>query len=437
MVKKIHNFTRDKKIEPKSLFEKAYQTISELETPLGINASSLDERYAAFFGRDSMITCLKLLRVFKVKPDSLYLKITEKTIKTSIRLQGREINIRSGEKPGKIIHEYRESGYYHLINKPNPWYIYPDKTLRNYDTTDSTLLFLILVAEYFEITNDQVFLSNTLPAVEKAFFWAKKYGHKGGNKFFIEYQLQRPPGMGGLVNQGWMDSKDSLSVFGKPPKKPIALVETQGYYFKALRLWSKILKNSDNKKSLEFKETARKLKYHFNKSFSMKVENLSYYSYAIYGQKAYFLTIRSNPGHCLWSSVKNGNKYESIIEYQRIEEVVETLMKPDIFVPGAGIRTLSSKSKFYNICGYHNGSIWPFDNGLISEGFENFGYKKEAQMVKEAVLSAISYFGTPIELYCAKENGSLQEYKEGDTHGTHKQAWTAATILDFTKDYVV
>ena len=58
-------------------------------------------------------------------------------------------------------------------------------------------------------------------------------------------------------------------------------------------------------------------------------------------------------------------------------------------------------------------------------------------MVKESVLSGISYFGTPIELYCAKESGSLQEYKEGDIHGTHKQAWTAATVLDFTKDYAV
>ena len=318
MSKKQHKFTRQKKIEPKLLFEKAYQTISELETTLGINASSRDERYAAFFGRDSMITCLKLLRVYKVKPDNLYLKITEKTIKTAINLQGKEINIRSGEKPGKIIHEYRESGYYHLISKPNPWYIYPDKTLRNYDTTDSTLLFLILVAEYFELTKDKIFLIKTLPAIEKAFSWAREYGHKGGNKFFIEYQLQRPQGMGGLVNQGWMDSKESLLVFGKPPKKPIALVETQGYYFKALHLWSKILKDIDNKKSLELKETAKKLKNHFNRSFLMKVENLNYFSSAIFSQKAYFLEIRSNPGHCLWASVKNGSKYESIIEERHI-----------------------------------------------------------------------------------------------------------------------
>ena len=296
---------------------------------------------------------------------------------------------------------------------------------------------MILVAEYFELTKDKIFLNNTLPSVEKAFFWAKEYGHKGGNKIFIEYKLQRPQSMGGLVNQGWMDSKDSLMVFGKPPKEPIALVETQGYYFKALCLWSEILKDIDNKKSLELKETAKKLKNHFNRFFLMKSLNLNYFSYAIFSQKAHILEIRSNPGHCLWSAVKNGGKYESIIEERYTRDVVKRLMKPDLFVQGAGIRTLSSVSKFYDVCAYHNGSIWPFDNGLIAEGFENFGYQKESQMVKESVLSAISYFGTPIELYCAKENGSLQEYKEGNIHGTHKQAWTAGTILDFTKDYVL
>ena len=27
---------------------------------------------------------------------------------------------------------------------------------------------------------------------------------------------------------------------------------------------------------------------------------------------------------------------------------------------------------------YHNGSVWPHDNGLIAQGFANFGFKEEA-----------------------------------------------------------
>src|SRR3989344_8675852 len=128
----------------KSLRELAYESLLQLETPLGINASGQGDRYAAFFGRDSAITCLKLLRVHKKNPDDIFLRIIRHTIQTAIRFQGKTINLKSGEKPGKIIHEYREKDYYQLTSKTKPWYLYPDKTLRNYDSVDATPLFLIL-----------------------------------------------------------------------------------------------------------------------------------------------------------------------------------------------------------------------------------------------------------------------------------------------------
>ena len=216
-----------------SLNNLAYTTIVKLETPLGINASGRDDRYAAFFGRDSMITCLKLLKVHKKKPDDVFLRIIKHTIQTAVRLQGKKINLKSGEKPGKIIHEYREKGYYHLMKHPFHWYIYPDKTLRNYDSVDATPLFLILAAEYINTTNDVKLLESLIPTVETAFNYLKEFSPKGGSRIFLEYQLHRPIPHGGLVNQGWMDSVDSLLIYGKPPKEPVALVEVQGYYFKA------------------------------------------------------------------------------------------------------------------------------------------------------------------------------------------------------------
>src|SRR3989344_4728070 len=151
----------------KSLRELAYESLLQLETPLGINASGQGDRYAAFFGRDSAITCLKLLRVHKKKPDDIFLRIIKKTIETAVRLQGKTINLASGEKPGKIIHEYRQEGYEHLTKNQRPWYIYPDKTLRNYDSVDATPLFLILVAEFFGFTGDTKFLQEILPTVEE------------------------------------------------------------------------------------------------------------------------------------------------------------------------------------------------------------------------------------------------------------------------------
>jgi len=404
-----------------------------LETPLGINASGKDDPFATFFGRDSIITGLKLLRVHKKRPSSAYLRIIRKILKTTSRLQGKEINLASGEKPGKIIHEYREAGYSHLVNEERPWYIYPDKTLRNYDTTDSTPLFLILAAEFYALTEDENFLKEILPTVKKAFDYTKKYGHKGGKRIFLEYQLHRPAPYGGLVNQGWMDSTDSIQIYGEPPKEPIALVEVQGYYFKALKLWAAIFAKIDQGISRELEKRADNLDKEFDRVFLNHTEGLYYFDQAIFSQKAEIIEVRSNPGHCLWAAVQTNGKFKSIINDEYIPDTIARLMMPDMFEPAAGIRTLSTKSKFFNPRSYHNGSIWPFDNGLITEGFENFGFKKEAEQVKKAVLNAISYFGTPVELYCVEKDGTIKEYiSERGHHGAHKQAWTAATILDFT-----
>ena len=45
-------------------------------------------------------------------------------------------------------------------------------------------------------------------------------------------------------------------------------------------------------------------------------------------------------------------------------------MRPDAF-SGWGIRTLSSKERRYNPMGYHLGTVWPHDNSLVPDGFEN------------------------------------------------------------------
>lgn len=424
----INNFSEKDK---KYLYDLAYKTILELQSPLGINASGKDDRYATFFGRDSILTSLKLLRVYKKHPDEIFLEIIKKTLKTAARLQAKTMNPASGEETGKIIHEFRKKGLEALMDKKKPWFVYPDKTLRNYDSIDATPLFLILAAEFYNLTKNKVFLKNMLPNVEDAFFWIKTFGDIDKRDSFLEYLLERPEPFGGLVNQGWMDSTDFLLIHGEPPKEPVALVEVQGYYFKALKLWSEIYEEINKNKAEEHKAKAERLKEEFNKFFLMRSDNLFYFSQANFGLKAHIQEIRSNPGHCLWSSVKNNGKFESIIDDKYIPDVVARMMKPDLFHPKAGVRTLSKNSKFFDASSYHNGSIWPFDNGLIAEGFENFGFKKESNLVKQAILSAIKKFNTPIELYCL-QNGKLSEWKENYLHSTRKQAWTAATILDFT-----
>ncbi len=435
MVKKLNSpQNQPSELDIKYLFDQAYETILELETSSGINASGKKDPFFAFFGRDSMITCLKLLQVYKKKPNEVLLRIISNSLKTAIRLQGKTVNPMSGEETGKIIHEYREKNTETLKSQESPWYTYPDGTLRNYDSIDSSPLFLILAGEYYNLIRDRKFLDGILPSVENVFYWIKNYGNLNIDDEFLEYFLHRPKPYGGLTNQGWMDSEESLLIYGKPPKEPVALVEVQGYYFKALRLWSDIYRNIDVKKSEELDKKAIRLKEEFNRLFLMKTENLFYFAQAIFSGRAQILERRSNPGHCLWASFEKNGKFESIIDDKYISDVVQRLMKPDLFDPNGGIRTLTTKSRFFKPCSYHNGSIWPFDNGLITEGFENFRFNKEARMIKNAILNTIKRFNSSVELYCLK-SGEPTEYKEGDIQSAKKQAWTAATILDFTTSY--
>jgi glycogen debranching enzyme len=104
-------------------------------------------------------------------------------------------------------------------------------------------------------------------------------------------------------------------------------------------------------------------------------------------------------------------------------------MQDDLYEPLAGIRTLSTTSRHYDPLGYHNGSIWPHDSGMIAEGMEQFGFTEEADKIRTAIAHAIRTFGTPIELVTVIDGTLTQGSSESRQRACQVQAWTAATLL--------
>jgi len=96
------------------LWNLGFETIKELETELGILASGKEEIFGCIFGRDSLITALKLLRVYEHTKDQYFAQLVRKILLNIASLQGSQINIESGEEPGKIIHEFRPNNHDHL-----------------------------------------------------------------------------------------------------------------------------------------------------------------------------------------------------------------------------------------------------------------------------------------------------------------------------------
>lgn len=418
------------KLELEHFYKIGLETIKQLETPNGILASSANEIYGCIFGRDSLITALKLLKAYDYNKDSYLLSIAKKVLLGLVKLQGKEVNIESGEEPGRCIHEFRPTKHEYLTKHHNPpWYTYPDGTMKIYDSLDATPLLLICMMKYFERTNDQDLLSSNYENIELAIEWILKFGDKN-NDGLIDFQMDPKRKHGGLIAQGWMDSMQyAFFEDHTEPAFPIAPIEVQAYSYLALMLWSRFFKKEKTRMSKLLFDRAQHLKEQFNMQFVLDRKDALIFPFAIDGRGRAMTSKRSNIGHVLWAAEVSQSERKCILDGRFIESLVKSLLQPDIFEPKAGVRTLSMNSRMFDVMSYHNGSIWPHDNSIIAEGMENFGFKEAAMKVRRAVFAAYEYFQTPLELYTA-ENGKIQECILSNGQGAcRQQAWSAATMI--------
>lgn len=421
-----------------------YESLLELSTESGINASGKDDVYGCIFGRDSAITILKILKALKNKNATegidreRLLGICRRALLTLISLQGKETNMESGEQPGKFIHEYRPDNYERLLKMEKPWYIYPDGVLRNYDSIDSTPLALIALYRYWKASNDDAFLLEVLPSVEAGLNWIISYGDSDKD-YLLEYTLPEDRQHGGLLVQSWTDSHESLrGADGKFPQYPIAPVEVQGYAWLALKLWADFYhdrtingSNTDRFASI-LESQAMELKKQFNKLFIFEENGQYFAAQALDGVKNKITTFTGNPLLLLWATY-NSNPRECILNDEYIPHIVGRAFQDDMFDHDAGIRTMSTKADTFDgsQSSYHNGSFWPKLNGMSHEGLTNWAFETEADKLKDATIKPIAYFGTAIELYIKLTDGTYAPFIGPDgQEACRQQAWTAATALD-------
>ncbi len=406
------------------------RSIRDLETERGILASSRAEIYGCIFGRDSLITSLKLLKVFEKTQDAYYLSLVGKVLANLAELQGREVNHESGEEPGKMIHEFRPDDHAYLTQRADgAWYLYPDGVLRNYDTADATALFLMAAHAYLRAGGA---IEGILPNIRAALSWMLEYGDSNEDGLF-DYRIPSERTCGGLVTQSWMDSEESVFLEECPgrPNYPIAPVEVQAYSYVALRAWADYFMGRD----VEFADTLTKradhLKKVFNESYPIEEKRGGIsLAFAIDGDGNQLVSPRSSMGHCLYAAWRPeaGAMPESVLDAQFIPSIARRLLKPDLYVPRAGIRTLSRRSSRFDPNSYHNGSIWPHDTMMCAEGLETFGFREEAKRVRSGLVAAYTHFNTPVELFVFDRG--YAEYRDDRGQGACRvQAWSAASLL--------
>jgi glycogen debranching enzyme len=354
--------------------------------------------YDTIFGRDSLITCFQTLM--------LNPSLSASTLRFLTLYQGTKVDPWTDEQPGKILHEIREGELANLHHIPHTPY---------YGTIDATLLYLILISEYYQWTGDAGLRSDLKHGAEAAVRWIDDYGDidKDG---FVEYI--RMSERLGLINQGWKDSHNSI-VFadGQLAAPPIALSEVQGYTYDARKRFVDLYPDDDLARKL-ISETGS-LKERYDDVFWLPESD--FYAEALDKDKRRVNSITSNPCHGFWSG---------ILSEQRAEALAKRIMQPDMY-SGWGIRTLSSSETAYDPQSYHNGSVWPHDNSLITWGLKKYGYADEANRVITSLIDASKHFDYRLpELFC----GYPRKADEAPViyHSTcSPQAWASGSIILF------
>jgi glycogen debranching enzyme len=321
-------------------------------------------------------------------------------------LQGRRFVPETEEEPGRILHEIRMD--------TTPSSSFAEGTVY-YGTVDATPLFVVLLGELRRWGLERDAVAELLPAADRALEWIVDIGDRDGDGY-VEYQRATPAG---LANQGWKDSWDAIRFAdGTLAEGPIALCEVQAYCYAAFLARAHFAdEDGDDDLAAHWRDRAARLRDAFRRDFW--IDDGGYVALALDGDKRPVDAVASNMGHCLWAG---------ILDPLHAAQVARHLMSPAMF-SGWGIRTLSTEMAAYDPLSYHNGSVWPHDNALITAGLVRYGHTEAAHRVMHALLEVSTHLdGRMPELFSGlsrDELGVPVPYPSSCI----PQAWSAASPL--------
>jgi glycogen debranching enzyme len=352
--------------------------------------------FLTVFGRDSLLTSLFALHH---RPE-----LAAGTLQALAATQGRGTDESRVEEPGKIIHETRRGEL--AITGEVPY-------ARYYGSVDATPLFLMLLADYHEVTGDDRLARQLETAARAAAGWMLGPGGLTGG--YLRYRTDLP----GLVHHCWKDSADSM-VFrdGTPAAGPIAVAEAQGYAYRALlgtaRLATAVW--SDPAWSATLTTTAADLRDRFAADFRLPD---GFVALALDANGAAVDAPASNAGHVLWCGLLDGDWADT----------VASRLAADDFFSGWGVRTLAAGQVPYHPLSYHRGGVWPHDTAITVAALAAAGHRSEAARIADGLIAAASYSeGRLPEVM----TGLAREPGRGPVpypHSCSPQAWAAAAPL--------
>ena len=322
------------------------------------------------FGRDAIITSLQTLWLTP--------ELARGVLRFLAEHQAREDSAFRDAAVGKIMHEMRKSEM--AATGEVPFALY-------YGGVDTTPLFVVLAGAYVERTGDVSLVDELWPALERATAWVASVCDR--NKLgLLDYRRESE---GGLANQGWKDSHDSVfHADGRFPDGPISLVEVQAYASAAFETMSRFATHRGQvEDAARYAARAAKIRQCVEEKFWMPESE--FYGIALDGRGELCRVLASNAGHLLAFGLPQEERGRAVAE----------ALESALFHTGWGVRTLAASQARFNPMAYHNGSVWPHDNALCARGLARYGAKAAAVRLLQALFQAAVNFDMRLpELFC-------------------------------------
>jgi glycogen debranching enzyme len=379
------------------------ERIEQLGTAGPLIASAGNESlFHCLFGRDALRMALDLLDDFPV--------VAHTTLVELARLQGVRTNPRGEEEAGRILHEHRHPDDPHARRLMEHW------DLPYYGAVDTTPQWINLLVAYCDATGSPSILEE--PVTDLTWRRLSLFDSLLAAVDWILRRLDNPAGGGymwvrrmsphGIANQVWEDSADShyyadgrLFDF----TTPYAPVAVQGYVYDALVGAADLL---DRSSACALPIETRFLR---ERAADLRARTLANFWQPDLDTFAQALTIEpdgthrtarvvaSSPGHLLASRILDGGDVAGVRT-----RLAARFMQPDLLAC-SGVRTKSTTAPRFRAGSYHNGSVWPWDTGVIADGFRRHGYHVEADNREDRILTACAHIGGFPEFFRGDDGG--------------------------------
>ncbi|GAA4447841.1 amylo-alpha-1,6-glucosidase [Phytohabitans houttuyneae] len=352
--------------------------------------------FLTLFGRDSIWAARMLL--------PLGTELAAGTLRVLARRQGAREDDRSGEAPGKIMHELRRHDTRHQgeqIELPAAYY----------GTVDATPLWVSLLHDAWRWGMPAEEVAALIPHVEVALGWL------GTHTDFVRYVDRSGRG---LANQGWKDSGDAVRFRdGRHAEPPIALAEVQGYTYQAALHGAALLDAFDRPGADRWREHAGALAERFRARYWVDGPQGTYPALALDRDGRPVDALTSNIGHLLGTGLLTAKESTA---------VAEALASPALS-GGFGLRTMSTQDAGYSPLSYHCGSIWAHDTAIVLAGLAREGFGPAAARLADGLLTAGEAFGYRLpELYGGDDRTDFARPMPYPA-ACRPQAWSAAAAV--------